>query len=152
MREAITETRPLVLDRLLKIEANFFAVTEWTPLATEAAKKEVVKRRRHANVSKSGFVSSMKDESKVNQRDVLIDEGKQADIEALGDCLRALADGQVLGDISLTIVLYDKDRSTVDLSAAIGREYEGQCEILCFGSHPSWEIVQARFMELRNLL
>ena len=152
MREAITETRPLVLDRLLKIEANFFAVTEWTPLATEAAKKEVVKRRRHANVSKSGFVSSMKDESKVNQRDVLIDEGKQADIEALGDCLRALADGQVLGDISLTIVLYDKDLSTVDLSAAIGREYEGQCEILCFGSHPSWEIVQARFMELRNLL
>jgi hypothetical protein len=42
--------------------------------------------------------------------------------------------------------------ATGDLSAAIGREYEGQCEILCFGSHPSWEIVQARFMELRNLL
>src|ERR1700723_1222631 len=39
-----------------------------------------------------------------------------------------------------------------DLSAAIGREYKGQCEILCFGSHPSWETVQARFMELRNLL
>ena len=39
-----------------------------------------------------------------------------------------------------------------DLSAAIGREYTGQCEILCFDSPPSWEIVQARFMELRNLL
>ncbi|MDQ2833095.1 MAG: DUF87 domain-containing protein [Acidobacteriota bacterium] len=114
MREAITETRPLVLDRLLKIEANFYAVTEWTPLATDAARKEVVKRRRHANVSKAGFVSSMKDESQINQRDVLVDEGKQADIETLGECLRALADGQVLGDMSLTIVLYDKDRSTVD--------------------------------------
>jgi len=114
MREAITETRPLVLDRLLKIEANFYAVTEWTPLATDAARKEVVKRRRHANVSKAGFVSSMKDESQVNQRDVLVDEGKQADIETLGECLRALADGQVLGDISLTIVLYDTHRSTVD--------------------------------------
>ena len=34
MREAISVTRPLVLDRLLKIEANFYAVTEWTPLAT----------------------------------------------------------------------------------------------------------------------
>ena len=99
---------------MLKIEANFYAVTEWTPLATDAAKKEVVKRRRHANVSKSGFISSMKDESKVNQRDVLIDEGKQADIEALGDCLRALADGEVLGDMSLTIVLYDRDRATVE--------------------------------------
>lgn len=42
--------------------------------------------------------------------------------------------------------------ATGDLSSTIGREYEGQCEILCFGSHPSWEIVQARFMELRNLL
>ena len=118
MREAISVTRPLVLDRLLKIEANFYAVTEWTPLATDAAKKEVVKRRRHANVSKSGFISSMKDESKVNQRDVLIDEGKQADIEALGDCLRVLADGQVLGDMSLTIVLYDRDRSTVEHEVA----------------------------------
>ena len=114
MRESISVTRPLVLDRLLKIEANFYAVTEWTPLATDAAKKEVVKRRRHANVSKSGFLSSIKDESKINQRDVLIDEGKQADIEALGDCLRALADGQVLGDMSLTIVLYDRDRATVE--------------------------------------
>jgi hypothetical protein len=42
--------------------------------------------------------------------------------------------------------------ATGELSSAIGREYEDQCEILCFGSHPSWEIVQARFLELRNLL
>ncbi len=113
MREAIAETRPLVLDRLLKIEANFYAVTEWTPLATDAARKQVIKRRRHANVSKAGFVSSMTDENQINQRDVLVDEGKQADIETLGECLRALADGQVLGDMSLTIVLYDRDQSTV---------------------------------------
>jgi hypothetical protein len=42
--------------------------------------------------------------------------------------------------------------ATGDLSASIGREYEGQCKILCFESHPSWEIVRARFMELRDLL
>jgi type IV secretion/conjugal transfer VirB4 family ATPase len=118
MREAITETRPLVLDKLLKLQANFYAVTEWTPLSTEAAKKEVVKRRRHANMSKAGLISSMKDESKVNQRDVLIDEGKQADIEVLGDCLRALSDGQMLGDLSLTIVLYDQDKSVIDREIA----------------------------------
>jgi type IV secretion/conjugal transfer VirB4 family ATPase len=118
MREAITETRPLVLDKLLKIEANFYAVTEWTPLATDVAKKEVVKRRRHANMSKAGLISSMKDESKVNQRDVLIDEGKQADIEVLGDCLRALSDGQMLGDLSLTIVLYSENRAVIDREIA----------------------------------
>jgi type IV secretion system protein VirB4 len=55
----------------------------------------------------------MKDESKVNQRDVLIDEGKQADIEVLGDCLRALSDGQTLGDLSLTGRVVSSESSKV---------------------------------------
>jgi type IV secretion/conjugal transfer VirB4 family ATPase len=107
MKEAIAETRPLVLDRLLKIESNFYVVTEWTPLSMAKARKEVDKRRRHFNMSKSGFVSQMgSDPAKTNQRDVLIDESKQADIENLGECLRVLGDGQMLGDFSLTVVLY----------------------------------------------
>ena len=56
MKEAIAETRPLVLDRLFKIEGNFYVVTEWTPLSMAKARKEVDKRRRHFNMSKSGFV------------------------------------------------------------------------------------------------
>jgi len=115
MKEAIAETRPLVLDRLFKIEGNFYVVTEWTPLTMAKARKEVDKRRRHFNMSKSGFVSQMgSDPSKVNQRDVLIDESKQADIENLGECLRALGDGQTLGDFSLTVVLYSTDLPTIN--------------------------------------
>ena len=103
MKEEITETRPLVLDVLLKIPANFFVVTEWTPLPADKARKKVHKRRRHFNMSKTGFVSQMgNDVTKTNPR-VLVDESKQADIENLGDCLRALGDGQSLGDFSLTI-------------------------------------------------
>jgi type IV secretion system protein VirB4 len=41
MKEDITETRPLVLDALLKISANFYVVTEWTPLPADRARKEV---------------------------------------------------------------------------------------------------------------
>jgi type IV secretion system protein VirB4 len=109
------ETRPLVLDRLLKIEGNFYVVTEWTPLSMAKARKEVDKRRRHFNMSKSGFVSQMSsDPAKTNQRDVLIDESKQADIENLGECLRALGDGQSLGDFSLTVVLYSNDLQTIN--------------------------------------
>jgi type IV secretory pathway VirB4 component len=109
MEEAITETRPLVLDALLKILANFQVVTEWTPLPADKARKEVNKRRRHFNMSKTGFVSQMgNDATKTNPRDVLVDESKQADIEDLGDCLRALGDGQSLGDFSLTIVLFGR--------------------------------------------
>jgi type IV secretion/conjugal transfer VirB4 family ATPase len=115
MKEAITETRPLVLDSLLKIAANFYVVTEWTPLGAEHARKEVNKRRRHFNVSKTGFISQMgNDASQTNSRDVLVDESKQADIENLGDCLRALGDGQQLGDFSLTIVLYGRSKSELE--------------------------------------
>ncbi len=113
MKEAITETRPLVLDSLLKIAGNFYVVTEWTPLAADKARKEVTKRRRHFNMSKSGFVSQMGSD-RTNSRDVLVDESKQADIEDLGDCLRALGDGQSLGDFSLTIVLYGKVNTDLD--------------------------------------
>jgi type IV secretion system protein VirB4 len=115
MKESITETRPLVLDALLKIPANFYVVTEWTPIPTGRALKEVNKRRRHFNMSKTGFVSQMgNDPAKTNPRDVLVDESKQADIENLGDCLRELGDGQALGDFSLTIVVYGRERSQID--------------------------------------
>ncbi len=115
MKEAITETRPLVLDALLKIPANFYVVTEWVPIPAKRARKEVNKRRRHFNVSKTGFVSQLgSDPAKTNPRDVLIDESKQADIENLGDCLRALGEGQSLGEFSLTIVLYNQDRHQLD--------------------------------------
>jgi type IV secretion system protein VirB4 len=115
MKEAVTETRPLVLDSLFKISGNFYVVTEWAPITTEMARKEVNKRRRHFNVSKTGFISQLgNDPAKTNPRDVLIDESKQADIENLGDCLRILGDGQSLGDFSLTIVLYGRDRHELD--------------------------------------
>ncbi|MGB6131596.1 MAG: DUF87 domain-containing protein [Acidobacteriaceae bacterium] len=115
VKEAIGETRPLALDALLKIPANFIAVSEWMPLPPATARKEVNKRRRHFNISKTGFVSQLgNDPAKINPRDVLVDESKQADIEDLGDCLRALGDGQQLGEFSLTIVLYGKDRQALD--------------------------------------
>ncbi len=126
MKEAITETRPLVLDALLKIPANFYVVTEWTPLPADKARKEVNKRRRHFNMSKTGFVSQMgNDATKTNPRDVLVDESKQADIENLGDCLRALGDGQSLGDFSLTIVLYGRGHRSLKngTRSARGRVY-----------------------------
>ena len=57
MRESIAETRPMVLDQLLKIDANFHVVTEWAPLSTAKARKEITMRRRHFNVAKTGFFS-----------------------------------------------------------------------------------------------
>jgi type IV secretory pathway VirB4 component len=115
IKEAISETKPLVLRHLLEIQANFCVVTEWAPIDNAVARKEITKRKRHFNVSKSSFISSVhSDAATVNPRDVLIDESKQADIENLGDCLRVLGDGQTLGDFSLTIVLYADNRKTLE--------------------------------------
>jgi len=115
MKEAVSETRPLSLDALLKLPANFIAISEWVPLSAAAARKEVTKRRRHFNIAKTGFVSQLgNDPAKTNPRDVLVDESKQADIENLGDCLRALGEGQQIGEFSLTILLYAKERHSVD--------------------------------------
>ena len=39
-----------------------------------------------------------------------------------------------------------------ELAAIIGAEYETQCRMLCYGLHPGWDQVQARFAQLRDLL
>jgi Nucleotidyl transferase AbiEii toxin, Type IV TA system len=39
-----------------------------------------------------------------------------------------------------------------DLAARIGAEYEAQCRMLCYGPYPSWAEVQARLLQLRDLL
>ena len=38
------------------------------------------------------------------------------------------------------------------LKDAIGREYESQCKVLCYGPFPGWPEVQARFLELKPQL
>lgn len=115
MKEAIAETKPLVMKQLLEIQANFCIASEWVPIETSTARKEITKRKRHFNISKSSFISSMqRDPATYDPRNVIIDESKQADIENLGDCLRALGEGQALGDFSLTVVLYADDKRTFD--------------------------------------
>jgi hypothetical protein len=39
-----------------------------------------------------------------------------------------------------------------DLAAIIAAGYDAQCRMLCYGPYPTWAEVQARFLELRELL
>jgi hypothetical protein len=39
-----------------------------------------------------------------------------------------------------------------ELASLIGPGYEAQCKLLCYGPYPSWAEVQARFVQLRELL
>lgn len=38
------------------------------------------------------------------------------------------------------------------LASVVGPEYEAQCRVLCYGSYPSWDNVQNRFLEMRDIL
>ena len=115
MKEAVAETRPLVLKQLLEIEANFCVITEWVPMDVAIARKEITKRKRHFNISKTSFITSMqRDPASYDPRNTIIDESKQADIENLGDCLRTLGEGQTLGEFSLTVVLYAENKKSLD--------------------------------------
>lgn len=40
----------------------------------------------------------------------------------------------------------------VDLEDALATEFEKQCQILCFGEHPTWSQIQQRFEEIRGFL
>ena len=112
MKEPPAETRPLILSELLKVKATFHAVLEWKPISTAVARKEVTARRRHFNMAKSSFVSQAREEKRP-ERDRLIDESKQADVEQLGECLRSLGDGQRMGEFTLTVVLHGNDREVL---------------------------------------
>lgn len=39
-----------------------------------------------------------------------------------------------------------------DLARVLGTEYEAQCRQLCFGAYPQWPEVQAKFLQLRDIL
>ena len=39
-----------------------------------------------------------------------------------------------------------------ELRAVIAAEFETQCRVLCFGPFPTWDEVQARLEDIRELL
>jgi hypothetical protein len=41
---------------------------------------------------------------------------------------------------------------TGELAAQIALEFDGQCSLLCYGTAPTWDEVQARLLQLRDLL
>jgi type IV secretion system protein VirB4 len=109
MKEGPSRTRPMLLDQILKLDATFVVCIEWNVLAQDRAKAMINSRRRFHNTAKG---STSKEN--VRERDELIDEGMQADIEQLGEVLRAIGEGQQLGELSLTVVLYAKTTKQLD--------------------------------------
>ncbi|MFP5227940.1 MAG: VirB4 family type IV secretion system protein [Acidobacteriota bacterium] len=119
LKELPSETRPLLLQGLFDIAANFHVVTEWHPVDNARARKEIASRRRHHHNSKTSFVSNLQDRQSVGPKDELVDDSKEAAIAELGAALTALGiEGKNFGEFTLSVVIYDEDRVKVEHAVA----------------------------------
>jgi len=110
LKELPSETRPLLLKELFEIDANFHVVTEWRAIDNARARKEIASRRRHHHNTKTSFLSNIQDKQNSGPKDDLVDDSKQAAVEELGECLKAIGnEGKYFGEFTLSVVLYDKD-------------------------------------------
>jgi type IV secretion system protein TrbE len=115
MKELPGETRPLLLQGLFDIPANFHVVTEWHPVDNARARKEIASRRRHHHNSKTSFVSNLQDRGNTANQDNLVDDSKEAAVAELGGALTALGmEGKNFGEFTLSVVIYDEDRAKLE--------------------------------------
>jgi type IV secretion system protein VirB4 len=119
LKELPSETRPLLLNGLLDVPANFHVVTEWHPVDNAKARKEIASRRRHHHNSKTSFVSNLQDSKNTGPQDNLVDDSKAAAVAELGGALTAIGmEGKHFGEFTLSVVIYDEDRATVEHAVA----------------------------------
>ncbi len=119
LKELPSATYPLLLNGLLDIPANFHVVTEWHPVDSAIARKEINKRRRHYHNSKTSFLSNLQDRQNTAPGDELVDDSKEAAVAELGDALTALGmEGKSFGEFTLSVVIYDEDRLKVEHAIA----------------------------------
>jgi type IV secretion/conjugal transfer VirB4 family ATPase len=115
LKELPGETRPLILNGLLDVPANFHVVTEWHPVDNAKARKEIASRRRHHHNSKTSFASNLQDRGNTANQDNLVDDSKAAAVAELGSALTALGmEGKNFGEFTLSVVIYDEDRAKVE--------------------------------------
>jgi type IV secretory pathway VirB4 component len=119
LKELPSETRPLLLQGLFDVPANFHVVTEWHPIDNAKARKELGSRRRHHHNSKTSFVSNLQDSKNAGPQDNLVDDSKAAAVSELGGALTAIGmEGKNFGEYTLSVVIYDEDRAKVEHAVA----------------------------------
>jgi type IV secretion/conjugal transfer VirB4 family ATPase len=108
LREEPSESRPLVLQQLLRIPATFHVVSEWRTVEVADAVKYIETMRTHFHKTKSSLSTS-------SGGDRLKDETKVEFVSDLNECLKEVQKrGNYFGRFSLTIVVYDQDPRKVE--------------------------------------
>src|SRR5437763_3316265 len=108
LREEPSESRPLVLQQLLRIPATYHIVTEWRAVEASEAVDYIESMRTHFHKTKSSLSVS-------SGGDRLKDETKVEFVDDLNECLKEVQKrGNYFGKFSLTVVIYDRNRAKVE--------------------------------------
>jgi type IV secretory pathway VirB4 component len=118
LKEPPAQTFAHILEALEQIPCNYIIANEWSRESNLAARKEINSKRRHFHNSKASLMNYVSDQP-VNSQEMLIDDGAAGLVTELGACLREIEiNGNYFGKYSLTIVLYDQDRTKLRRSVA----------------------------------
>lgn len=118
LKEPPAQTFAHMLQGLQEIRCSYVIVNEWGRESNLAARKEINSKRRHFHNSKASLVNYIGDRP-LNPQEMLIDDGAAGLVADLGGCLREIEiNGNYFGKFSLTIVLYDQDRTKLRRAVA----------------------------------
>jgi hypothetical protein len=91
LKEPSAQSFPLLFQKLLEVEGNFFVATEWKREDTSKTRGRIHSRRRHFHNTKRSLVSHLNtSDAPASAQDVLVDDSKEAQIQILGEALRDL--------------------------------------------------------------
>ncbi len=120
LKEPSAQSFPLIFQRLLEVQANYYICTEWKKQDPAQSRSFIHSRRRHFHNTKRSITSYVTSSDQPQSgEDVLVDESKEAQIRDLGEALKELEiRGNYFGNYSLTVVIYDEDLSKIDSACA----------------------------------
>jgi type IV secretion/conjugal transfer VirB4 family ATPase len=118
LKEPAAQSFPLILKRLLEVEANFHVVTEWMKEDGGKTRRTIQAKRRHFHNTKRSFFSQV-NMNDAPAQDMLLDDSKESRVRELGEGIKEIElEGNYFGLFSLAVVIYDLDLNRVERACA----------------------------------
>jgi type IV secretion system protein VirB4 len=117
MKEPPAQTFAHLLGDLFDVPGEFIACMEWQRIPHDRMRRNIQRRRRHFFNKRVSLVNYITPEARPEE--MLVDESASAIVKQLGDALTEIeVNGHVFGQCSLTVVLHNEDRRSLQHQAA----------------------------------
>jgi type IV secretion system protein VirB4 len=117
MKEPPAKTYAAMLQDLYAVPGPFVACLEWQRRPNATMRRDLQARRRHFFNKKVSLVNYLHSQTKPEE--MLVDDAASATVHELGQGLTAMeVHGHFFGACSISIAVYDRDRSQLDRAVA----------------------------------